>query len=189
MINVIEKIQTLSSKIDHLYIFNENGILPDKNFLEIFSHLNEIISLLTNNQEHNKYFKRLIESFNQKKLKLANLQKTCELQKSLIINEPQQKHGEMFKLIIESCEKFVARKTNNDSSQSISIINPENNEIDFRKLKLLYAELLNCDEISDLLYQDIEEKTNELKKINESLNAEIERLEETMLLKSNLNYY
>ncbi len=188
-LRILDKIQTLSNKIELLTeeIKNNNAI-SDETFAKISSYYSEIINLLNNHKDKNKYFEGLTLQYEEKKRNLIKLWEITEVKKSLEITEPEQKNNDMFYNVIDSCIKACENlKKNNMTSKKFkdnknSDINAKGNQventlnIDVEKLEDLYKELLNCDEISEFLYSEITNQTTELGQIYERFSDENEKI-------------
>jgi len=165
---VLEKVMNLSENVDKLYsvIVKENYV-KEEVFVELFSYLSRIIDLL----QKEKRFVSLEEEYKEKRNKLVQYRKVCELRELAQKKEPEQRNEDMFINIVQSCitscEKLKEKNT---------MINDGAVRIDFDKLKNLYIELINCDEISDNLYTEITEKTKNLKEIYEGICEENEKI-------------
>ena len=165
---ILEKVMNLSENVDKLYsvIVKENYV-KEEVFVELFSYLSQIIDLL----QKEKRFESLTEEYKEKRNKFVQLRKVCELREIAEKKGPEQRNEDMFINIIQSCISSCENLKKNNAT-----INEGTVMIDFDKLKNLYIELINCDEISDNLYTEITEKTKNLKEIYEGICEENEKI-------------
>lgn len=185
----IEKIQGLSEKIDLLTEeISKNNLSSDETFAKITCYYSEIINFLNNLKDKPKNFDGLTQHYEEKKRNLIKLWEIREIKKSLEITEPEQKNNDMFYKVIQSCISACENlKKSNISSKNLrdtkysdadgkwnQVENPLN--IDVEKLEELYNELLDCYEISDFLYSEITNRTNELGQVYERLSDENEKI-------------
>ena len=179
--NILERVHNLSEKINAIYSPLDKD-LSDEKFLEIFGLVNEVLSILNQSEE----FSQLAEMYSEMKVELINKRKRTEFNERK--KKPTQTHQDMLIKVIENCisscktlnenNVIISKNDNPMKSSSKSSQNSSNDiiPIDFPRLQALFSELSRTDEVADILYDDIKEKINELRDINQRLDDELERV-------------